>query len=416
MGLFSRIISARGAPSTPPIVLDEALVTSTGDYPFHDCVQSVVNYVNDMGAQAFYRMSELSAKTAQVYETDRYYAQVLNGGHKQYLHNVHGQHATMAPHVAAGLKAMRAKPFAACHRKFLAAIEEFGPEAKLPDPTMLETMFDRIDTEFFKADEKRKLVEYSAEWIRSWRYVDLCSRDDLPTRYAELATENPFLSTRREAAEVAKFAGWFTNDMMVGAGLLLAELETMDMLESIQPGKVVPFGPGPYGSPAMRLKTALGSYYAVYMHDLLTLHEEADTADVATESQRRKAGDVSQPGDDDWGDRRFLDQGIGRQVSMTVPELVQQVIEKTTARHVPLACHDLFKAAGIDAPVTQVGWIGGQTRILIGKISWLMRAGDMYYTLIMTPEELRLFQRDSDVPIARIDATTLEKRGTDLQD
>lgn len=282
------------------------------------------------------------------------------------------------------------------------------------EPRTAQDAIRRDRKSFLKADRTRKLVSYSALWIKGWHDVELFEREALPAAYQRLAAKNPFLSSRRELAAVAKCAGWFTNDLMVGAGLLLNKSGMPDMLEKILPGKMVNFGP--QGAPAMRLKTAMGTRYAVYMHDLLSLHEEASPEDVSAEIARRKAGNLPTPKDPDWGDRRFLNSGVGKQLALTVPELVKSIIDRNIARHVPLACHDLLKAAGVTEPVTQVGWMGIQARFLIGEVSWLMRASEDFYTMILSRDAITLYRRGSDKPVARVTHEMLERRVADLQD
>src|SRR5262245_35523815 len=71
-------------------------------------IQAVVTYVNDVQHAGVYARHELPAKAMQAYHADYYLAQVLNGGHSQFIHNCGEIWPAVAADALAALETMGA--------------------------------------------------------------------------------------------------------------------------------------------------------------------------------------------------------------------------------------------------------------------------------------------------------------------
>ena len=410
MGILDKF-GFKTTPPAPQMILSKELLESTGAHADYDTVQAVVNYVNAAQAKAFLRPQELPPLALQVYEVDRYLAQVNNGGHAQYEHNCHRHFDMSLPAVEAGLRAMGAKPFLKIFRQFRTLLDKHQIEQAMTEPGKYRDILEPLDKRFFAADKATPLSGFSARLIRRSR-PRLVPNDALDAAYAEMAAENPFRATREEVAKVAALSVWFCTPQMVGAGMLLGSAEEPDMLERILPGQVVLYQN--QHTPAMRLKTATGMAHAVYMFDLYTLHDEATPEEQAAERQRRQDGRDPEPGVD-WHHYAFLLQGIGRRRAAVLPEIVETMCKLTAARHVPLAAFELLRGAGLNAP-SQVGWLGDPVQMIMGRVSWVFAIDGAYFTMVMSDTGLSLYERGNDTALGQIDDTTLQKRMADLED
>src|SRR5690348_10034016 len=91
----------------------------------HVLVAAVVDFVNAMMREGQYHRFEIPAKAVEAYHCDYYLAQVLNGGHFQFIHNC-GQNLKYAvTDIPGALAGMKGEAYLAIFKEMAGLLEKF---------------------------------------------------------------------------------------------------------------------------------------------------------------------------------------------------------------------------------------------------------------------------------------------------
>ena len=182
-------------------------------------VYSVVDFVNAMLQQGRYRVDELPAEAMQAYQCDYYLAQILNGGHSQYIHNSR-QYQGNYELTSAGLAAMGAAEYAGIFQEMQEWMLENPVEAKSQTGFTggRAEALDSLDRRFYALNTTTPMLEVSGSWIASLKHLRAVSEADLPRVYAEMAALNPHLNARQMAARVGQIRHFLSDTMLLGFG------------------------------------------------------------------------------------------------------------------------------------------------------------------------------------------------------
>lgn len=221
---------AGGAPAVRHIVVPQSAMDALPNPA--PLVGAVVDYVNHMLHTARYKRTELPEAALQAYHTDYYLAQVLNGGHAQFVHNSFSILDLTLDDVTKGLKAMGAEDYLLLARAAQKWVRENPEEAK--QQTGFEggiaPALKRLDTPFFQLDRKSPLQAFIAGWIARHPALRVVPDAQLGAEMKALTEANPE-GKRREAIMVCEgITGSLQNPLLMGAGLACARVEPRDFL------------------------------------------------------------------------------------------------------------------------------------------------------------------------------------------
>lgn len=185
------------------ILVDERDVGPDGDD--YGPVQACIDFCNWCRGDAALRIDETCLDAWVAYYVDFYLAQVNNGGHGQFAHNL-----DMDPDaldcIAKGLAAMGAVDFLAVFTDFRAAMDA---DPDLRRVTMEGAGFGEIpptigslDDRFFELNGTWRLIGLNAAWLRSLKTWTPLPPDELRARKAAVLAGNR-LHARRQAAREA---------------------------------------------------------------------------------------------------------------------------------------------------------------------------------------------------------------------
>jgi len=186
-----------------------------------DLISTVVNFVNHLLTNGFYRLKELPPHLVQLYHAEFYVAQIDNGGHSQFVHNCGAQAQFIFANAEAGLAAMGAAGQASLMRELAAWT------AANPDSAAAQTGFkggrdpalDKLDEAFSREQAKNPVALRAAAWIRSWQEIRFIEPADLSSAWDRCARANPNRSHRVSKARVEAFRETLSDSVHLGIGM-----------------------------------------------------------------------------------------------------------------------------------------------------------------------------------------------------
>ncbi|WP_136441841.1 DMP19 family protein [Pacificoceanicola onchidii] len=211
--------------NNPPPRLDRIIVPQSAMDALPEdhgpLVQALVRYTNHMTGEGRYKRTELPPAAIQGFHCDYYLAQVLNGGHAQFVGNTRNLLEETLRDVVAGLKAMGAKDY------LILALAAQKWTRENPEEASAQTGFEggiadalqRLDRPFFQLDRKTPLQGFIAAWIAQHPHLEVVPDADLPAALQALAEANPERARRNAIIECASMAGQFANPLQVGTAM-----------------------------------------------------------------------------------------------------------------------------------------------------------------------------------------------------
>ncbi len=414
MSFISRILPDR--TPRPPLLLEAALVQSTSDYADYDCVQAVVNYVNATQSKALMTFEELPPAAVEIYEVDRYLAQVNNGGHGQYWHNCGRHLAQIAPAVERGLRAIKAKRHLKAFRHFAKEMRGQEPAADFEASRQMSIHFNVLDDEFFRAEKSEPLAEKQAKRIRGMRDVVLLDRDALAEAFDDLAQANPKFEARNAANEIAQVNVWFSNPQIFTAGWALAQAETPDLFGRLAGGGRIIDIAGQAGY--LFVAETLNSEAVIIFNDAVCFaHEKLSPEAIAAERARRAAGDEPEKSQPDFRDRLWALDGAGRRLAAFPVHEVEAIMARAAELNMGLAAFALLQAAGCSDPITHAGCLSTfESMQEDGEVAVMIRAGDALMMVVANAGGATLWTHDATRQLAEISAAELSDRAEALRE
>jgi hypothetical protein len=149
-------------------------------------VNAVVDFVNTLRERGAYSNSELPANAVRAYYVDYYLAQVMNGGHSQFIHNSRLQEGELQS-IREGLAALNLVSFIDIFKDFeeqvmrdMARAREHGVESEKA-----------FDDRFFKLDAYKTLMPKNGKWLKNLPEVKAVPDLDYEPTMTALAMANP---------------------------------------------------------------------------------------------------------------------------------------------------------------------------------------------------------------------------------
>lgn len=160
---------------------------------------AVVDYVNQIQRIGIYMGDELPAAAMQAYHADYYLAQVINGGHRQFIGNTGAEMLpTTSGDALAGLKAMGASAQHQILLEMMAWVEANpGAAATQNGFPPRAAALEMLDTRFYEAERQQPMTQLAARWIASWPELRSVTQDQYSSEIEQLAQLHPHLLQRR---------------------------------------------------------------------------------------------------------------------------------------------------------------------------------------------------------------------------
>ena len=186
-----------------------------------ELIATIVDFVNYLFTDGFYRPEELPPHLVQLYHADFYVAQINNGGHSQFVHNCGTRWQMIFANAEAGLAAMGATAQANLMRGLTVWT------AANPDKASAQTGFkggrdsalDILDEAFNRQQVESPVAPRAATWIRSWSGLRLVEPAELRKAWNECARANASRLHRLSETRVGAFQQVLSDDVHLAIGM-----------------------------------------------------------------------------------------------------------------------------------------------------------------------------------------------------
>jgi len=378
-GLFSRKSKKKPEETAPdaarppqarpplPVVVRRSTVEQAGDSPY-DLVLAVEMFVHAMASDGLYHHLEISPRAMQVSHASTYSAEVMNGGHSQFIYNAAEEADDMIANARAGLAACGAKGQLATLEKMLAWIVEHPDEAG--EQTGFEGgrdgFLDTLDDAFYDADEAAPMEDLLARWIASWPDLQTVDDDDYSYVIHRLVMANPQREGRLLHRSVSNLVRQMIDRRIVGIGLACAKISPPEARIAIGIARMLPVE----GEMQMvfqlrtdaerpRLCVATETHAEIYMTP-----EDSPVTDDLIETNASRIGIL-----------------LGRAEESEI----NTVVELAEQYHAPIAVDLLLRKAGFD-PTSAVVSANSVVQNEEGAIvNWVVLASDQAFLFLSSP-------------------------------
>jgi len=192
---------------------DVLIRESAADLDDDELFQEVVDFVNWLQNEAYLIPSEIGALAREIYLTDQYIAQVNNGGHPQYVHNVlvfnrtRGTMDSTLDIVEATLARIAPSEYLSIFRDFralLKAHEEITARQYdyAPDMPYFKEL-DALNKRFYALDDKARDLALG-QLLRTSPSFRILSDDEFEAETAKIIASNKLLEERRKELQAAR--------------------------------------------------------------------------------------------------------------------------------------------------------------------------------------------------------------------
>lgn len=203
-------------PPVPPIVVKRSVFSNADDTKV---VGAVVDFVNTLRQQGAYLNSEMPANALRAYYVDYYLAQVMNGGHAQFIHNSRLQEGELQS-IREGLGLLGLVPFIEIFRDFeerimrdIASAREHGIDNSAA-----------LDDRFFKLDAYKTLMPANGRWIKCLAELKVVPDADYQRTMEGLSSANPQRAARLTERARATIKFRLTQPLFTAAALVAARM------------------------------------------------------------------------------------------------------------------------------------------------------------------------------------------------
>jgi hypothetical protein len=190
----------------------------------YDIVQAIVDFVNDVMNETPYTRDEMPARAMQAYHADLYLAQVKNGGHSQFIHNIDDNLANVVADTRAALAEMKADRHLAILERMVEWVRDNPAEASRQSGFEggRSPFLDKLDMALYEADDADPMIDLSAKWILSWPELRIVDDADYREAIGQTALMSPAREARLVQRSIAEITHQLTDPFHAGAGLACA--------------------------------------------------------------------------------------------------------------------------------------------------------------------------------------------------
>lgn len=367
-----------GAGTLGTVIVKRSQAAKAGEPGNYDLIQGLVNFVNAMTQDGLYSRFEIPQKAMQAYHADFYLAQVLNGGHSQFIHNSFGNLPFVVKDTRAALEGMKADALLAIFERAASWIEANPEEVK--KQTGFEggraPLLDELDTAFYKANDATPMIVQSSLWIKSWPELRAVDDTDYVEAMRRVILLNPLREERLLADSVVRLVKQTMDWFLVGVGLACANSENKEVVLSIGGGSVMEIEG--QQQMAFYVRTSADQpRYCVVTKEHAALYECIEPANNAPDA------DVSGLENDATARlARYRGKQVGRRLSYVKRETIAGVIELSGEYLAAGAIDLLLRRANADPQNAVVAARSIEIRQGAPIVDWLVLAGNQAFVVI----------------------------------
>lgn len=332
-----------GAGTLGTVIVRRSTLAKAGEPGNYDLIQGLVNFVNAMTHDGLYSRFEIQQKAMQAYHADFYLAQVLNGGHSQFIHNCFANLPFVIKDVRAALQGMKADSILAIFERAAAWIEANPAEVK--QQTGFDggraALLDELDTAFYKANDETPMIVSSSLWIKSWPELRAVDDADYVEAIRRVIMLNPLREERLIANSIVNLVTQTIDWFQVGVSLACSSGEKVELKLSIGGGSLMEIE-GKHEMAFFVRTNAPQPRYVVVTKEHAAAYEHIDTSHMPA----LDPADEHLSGDDRIARRRG--RSVGRKLSHVKRETIAGVIELSSDYLTAGAIDLLLRRAGID--------------------------------------------------------------------
>ncbi len=239
-------------------------------------VQSVVDFTNHLTQAGRFTRNEIPVAAMRGYHCDYYLAQVLNGGHAQFVGNSGALLPLIIDDILTGLEAMGARNYLELARSMADWV------AANPDEAALQTGFTggiaaelaALDAPFFALNRSQPLQRFIADWIAGQPNLKVIDDVSLPSVLSAMMEMNPEFETRDTALEILTLEQMFSDPLRIGLGMAGAGAPGIEPLVAIAGGSQMQVA----GEPQIvwSLRTAQAARFGTMTQDAATIYERIE--------------------------------------------------------------------------------------------------------------------------------------------
>ncbi len=360
-------------------------------------VSAVVDFVNDIQRVGLFYPTELPEHALQSYHADYYLAQVNNGGHSQFIHNLGQNYPLTVRNAELGLEAMGADEHLATLRKMIKWVK------KNPKKAAAQTGFsggrdeylDKLDSEFYAVEGKTPMADLNKAWIQSWQGLRLVSDEAYGAAMNETAKLNEHRDIRMEKRQVDHIKHRMSDPLWLGIATAVASDGQTNVLMNLGNGSYEDLD----GEKAMafRAATAKGQKFAFTLDDRVEIRdliqpdnpEMPDLSDAEGMSAAIADGRMAQ----------FKSPSVGEKLGEASTQSCAKIAGLAADLKAPVALQHLLSQLGDDAKLDGLSPVDGAQKPETQMSSWLVLVNKTPYYATFTRKGalLRNFENVDDI-------------------
>ncbi len=390
-----------GAGKLSTVIVPRSTLEKAGEPGQYRLIQAVINFVNSMQQQGQYSRFELVDKTLQAFHADFYLAQVLNGGHSQFIHNCFQNLPFVIEDVRAGLTGMNARAHLAIFEQAAAWIVSNPEEVKKQTGFQggRAPILDELDTQFYKTNQDASMIQFSSLWIKSWPELRPVDDADYPETMRRAMMLNPLREERLIADSIRNLATQTMDWFQVGVRFACASAAEPAAVVAIGSGAIMEIEGTQQMAFLVRATGAQNRYcvvtenHAAAYESLQPIHPMPSVPDSDPDATARIA--------------RLRGQHVGKKLSHVKREIIADIIKYAGEYYAPSAIDLLLRKAGADPQGAMVSPAIIEPSSAGPAIKWLIIAGDQPFYGLSLPTGsvlLRPGQQDHAAIITKQDA------------
>jgi hypothetical protein len=389
------------------VIVNRSALAKAGEPGNYALIQAVVNFTNAMTGDGLYTRFELPEKALQAFHADFYLAQVLNGGHSQFIHNSFGNLPFVITDVRAGLAGMRAEKILAIFERAAAWIAANPDEAK--KQTGFEggraALLDELDSAFYDANKETPMIAQSSLWIKDWPELRAVDDADYVEAIRRVIMLNPLREERLLWTSIRNLLTQTMDWFQVGVRLACASMPEPAVVVGIGGGSIMEIEGAQQMAFLVRASGAQNRYcvvtndHAAAYESIQPVHPMPGTMDADPDATARIA--------------RLRGRNVGKKLAHVKRETIAGIIELAGEYYAPAAIDLLLRKAGVDPREAMVSPATIEPGSEGPGVKWLILAGNEPFYGLSLPRGsvlLRPGQKDAVAMVTKQDAEAHAKR------
>ncbi|MFD0979697.1 DMP19 family protein [Tropicimonas aquimaris] len=318
--------------------MPRSAVAALEDEP-HRLVAAVVDYVNHLVSGGAYSRNDIPQEAIQLYHCDYYFAQVMDGGHSQFIGNSLANLDFILSDVSKGLRAAGAGEY----RKIFDEMRRWV--SRHPRKAQKLTGFEggiapemeALDARFFELDAKSDLTTYLGEWIAALPALEVADDDAMTEIMAELTAPMDAADDLAVTRVIARISLQLSDPTHLGFGLAAASRMPPEAMVQLGGASSMKISEGREDY-AFLVRTIVDTRFGVQSAKGFELFErvEGGSADAAARRKAIEGNELSLEGVLD-----FMAPEVGKRIAY-VPRKLVDIAALVAERYRAAAAIDLM--------------------------------------------------------------------------